>query len=353
MLRGRVGRGDFPPSEQLQVVNVASSATADHGCVANHWNLPDLQRVLQMNEISMSVPTIWRILEAADLKPHLSEYWLNSHDPDFDVKSLKILQLYLRAMSLSQQGEIIISTDEKTSMQILERKHPTKLAKPGHRTKREHQYIRHGTRALIASFVVHSGKIHYNIGQTRTNVDFAAHVAQTAAELGDWLKYHWIFDNLNTHCSLEVCEVFARLNGLPFCPEKLSTMIDRIAYLTDETHKHSVCFTPIHGSWLNQVELWFSVFDRRFLRQGDFASAEEFIARFIAFMEDYNTRCAHPYRWTYTGEPLVRATPFSQTDRQRRHSRAWLSSRPQKFDRALMPTRPYRRNDELEVHKDL
>ena len=65
-------------------------------------------------------------------------------------------------------------------------------------------------------------------------------------------------------------------------------------------------------------------------------------------MEDYNTRCAHPYRWTYTGEPLVRATPFSQTDRQRRHSRAWLSSRPQKFDRALMPTRPYRRNDELE-----
>jgi hypothetical protein len=91
------------------------------------------------------------------------------------------------------------------------------------------------------------------------------------------------------------------------------------------------------------VELWFSVLARRFLKRGDFASPEEFEQRLRRFLERYNAGEAHPYRWTYTGEPLVRATPFSQTRRQQRQGRAWFGNRPQGWVRCLYPPRPYKR----------
>jgi hypothetical protein len=82
---------------------------------------------------------------------------------------------------------------------------------------------------------------------------------------------------------------------------------------------------------------------RRFLKRGDFTSMTDFEARLIAFVDDYNHRNAHPYRWTYAGTPLVRATPFSQTRRQQRQGRAWCSPRPQLFERYLYSPRPYER----------
>jgi hypothetical protein len=112
--------------------------------------------------------------------------------------------------------------------------------------------------------------------------------------------------------------------------------------LTDPSHQHVFHFTPKHGSWLNQVELWFGTLERRFLARGDFKSAEEFERRLTAYLEDYNAHYAHPYRWTYTGQPLVRATPFDRTRRQQQHGRAWFSRRPKLFERLLYPPRPYR-----------
>jgi transposase len=346
MPRGLAGRGLFPPEDRLAVLNIASASTADHDCPASSWSLDELARrfVNDYADEAMSRATIWRTLNAADLKPHRSVYWLNSHDPNFDACAKTICRLYVQAPTLYQHGELLICTDEKTGMQILQRLHPTQLARPGHPEKREQDYIRHGTRALIGSFVVPTGEVVWDLGQTRTSDDFAAHLRHVAKRFQDWQRITWIMDNLNTHWSLPVCAVIARLNSLPFVPRDLRTGTERRAFLTDPTHAYRFVFTPKHGSWLNQVELWFSVLARRFLKRGDFASPAEFEERLRRFLDDYNQQHAHPYRWTYTGEPLVRATPFSQTRRQQRHGRAWFGQRPQCWDRFLYPPRPYKRH---------
>jgi hypothetical protein len=238
----------------------------------------------------MSRATIWRTLEAADLKPHRSVYWLNSHDPDFERRAKEICALYVQSPALYEQGQLVICTDEKTGMQVLQRKYPTQPARPGHPEKREQDYIRHGTRALIASFVVPTGEVVWDLGLTRTAQDFAAHLLHVARQVQGWQGVTWVLDNLNTHWSVEVCEVLAILNDLPFCPRSLRTGAQRRAFLTDPEHAYRFVFTPKHGSWLNQVELWFSVLARRFLRRGDFASPAEFEARLRAFLDDYNER---------------------------------------------------------------
>jgi DDE superfamily endonuclease len=346
MLRGRAGRGAFPPSERLEVISLASSTTSEHEQTATRWALDDLAATLinrAHHDQAMSRSTIWRILDETDLKPHRSVYWLNSHDPDFDTKAQALCQLYVQAPTLYQQGRLVICCDEKTGMQALGRPDPTQPAQPGKPEKRENDYIRYGTRALITSFVVATGEVLGDLGPTRTSVDFAAHLAQVAGRFPESTGCDWVVDNLNTHWSLEVCRVMADLCGVPFVAAKLRTGPQRRTFLTDPTHKHVFHYTPTHGSWLNQVELWFSVLARRFLKRGDFHSMEDFEARLLAFLDDYNKRYAHPYRWTYTGTPLVRGTPFSQTRRQQRQRRAWFSPRPQRFERALYPPRPYKR----------
>jgi len=345
MLRGRVGHGAFPPDEQLEVITLATSKTSEHDRVVSQWSLDELAAVLvnRHADDAMTRSTIWRVLEAADLKPHRSVYWLNSHDPDFDAKAQDICKLYVQAPVLHQHGELVICCDEKTGMQILKRKHPTILAQPGKPEKREHEYIRFGTRCLIASFVVPTGKVVWDLGETRTSRDFAAHLQHVADQHPECKRFHWVLDNLNTHWSLDVCELIARLNARPFHKKDLETGAQRRVFLTDAEHKHVFHFTPKHGSWLNQVELWFSTLARRFLKRGDFASAEDFIQRLTAYLHDHNAHQAHPYRWTFTGQPLVRATPFSQSRRQQRFGRAWFGTRPQRFERTLYPPRPYKR----------
>ena len=292
----------------------------------------------------MSRSTLWRILDAADLKPHRSVYWLNSHDPAFEAKARELCDLYGNALRFYQQGRLVICVDEKTGMQILQRKYPTQPAQPGKPEKREHEYIRHGVRVLIASFLVPTGQVLWHLGPTRTSEDFAAHLAHVVRQLPDMSHYDWVVDNLNTHWSLEVCRLVAAWCDVPFCPKALHRGAQRRAFLSDPTHKHVVHFTPKHGSWLNQVELWFGVLARRFLKRGDFGSVEDFEARLLDYRDVYNTRYAHPYRWPYTGQPLVRATPFSQTRRQQLHGRAWFSPRPKPFERAFYPPRPYNRS---------
>jgi len=291
----------------------------------------------------MTRSTIAHVLRDADLQPHRSVYWLNSHDPDFDAKAKALCSLYVQAPTLHQHGELVICTDEKTGMQILERKEPTQLARPGHLEKRERDYLRHGTRALLASFVVATGEVIGDLRPTRTSLDFANHLLHVAAHCLPYRRITWVVDNLNTHWSWAVCRVLGFLNGRRCWERRLRTGAQRRAFLTDPTEPYRLVFTPTHGSWLNQIELWFSVLARRFLKRGSFASATEFERRLGEFVAHYNCQHAHPYRWTYTGEPLVRGTPFASTRRQAKAGRAWFGRRPPLFERLWFTPRPYQR----------
>jgi len=349
--------GAFPPDERLAVLTLASSRTEDHATPDSAWTLDELAFTIvnEAHHRAMSRSTLQRILAAADLKPHQSVYWLNSHDPQFDAKATDICRLYLDAPRRYAEGRLVLSADEKTGMQILQRKYPTQPAQPqlvdgagqpirrGRPAKREFEYIRHGTRCLLTTFGVPTGKVVWDLGRTRTSQDWVRHLRHVRECFPEMRGYDWVVDNLNTHWSLDVCRLVAQWCDLPLVPKDLQTGRQRRAFLSDPTHRHVFHFTPIHGSWLNQVELFFSVLVRRFLKRGDFSSAAEFEQRLERWLVDYNARHAHPYRWTYTGEPLVRATPLSQTRRQRQHGRAGLGTRRPLFERLLYPPRPYKR----------
>jgi DDE superfamily endonuclease len=289
----------------------------------------------------MSRSTIARILTEADLKPHKSAYWLNSHGPDFQARAREVCQLYLDAPRLWRLGELVVCTDEKTGILIRRRKYPSKPILPGRPRLCEHEYVRLGMRQLSASFCVPTGQAAYDLSLTHNSRDFAAHLRHAAAELPRAQRYHWVVDNNRTHSSLVVCAAVAELSGLALDERLLRTGQDRRAWLSEPDHKHVFHFTPVHGSWLNQVELFFSVLSRKLLRRDDFASVEAFVSRVGEWMAYYNREWAHPYRWTYAGTPLVRDTPFERTRRQQRRGRAFFGPRPKCFERLFYPPRPY------------
>jgi hypothetical protein len=145
----------------VRVISVASELPQDQNRTVTRWTLDEIVATLsdtfELDEISRA--SVCRILQEVDLKPHQSEYWLNSHDADFDAKAHAICHLYTQAREFYEQGRLVVCCDEKTGMQILERKAPTKPAQSGRRERREQEYIRHGTRVLINSLAVATGQI--------------------------------------------------------------------------------------------------------------------------------------------------------------------------------------------------
>jgi hypothetical protein len=293
------------------VLVLATTQPAEAGTPVSHWSLDDLAtRILNdAHYRDMSRSTIQRILAQAELKPHKVRSWMHSDDPDFERLALDICGLYVQAPVLFRQGELIVCTDEKTGIQAVQRKHPGQPMAPGLPELREPEYIRRGTRCLLATFVVPTGEVYGDVTAHRTNKDFRTHIRHVVGWLGERHprveRVHWVMDNLNTHWSLAVCQLFARLNGLKFEPKKLQRGPQRRAFLTDPDHRHVVHFTPKHGSWLNQVELWFSVLTRRVIQRGNFTSKADLERKILAYIVYHNTYKAHPYAWTYTGKPLV------------------------------------------------
>jgi len=330
---------------RVQVISVASALPHDQDRPVTRWTLNEIVATLleALNTEALSRSSVWRILQDVDLKPHKSAYWLKSHDEDFETKAHHICALYAQALESYQQGRLVICCDEKTGRQVLERKAPTTPAQPGRRERREHEDIRHGTQVLINALAVATGPLAWTIGATRKATDFVAHLKAAYHRLPGMQRYDWVMDNFNTHWSLDVCRLVARWCKLPFEPHALKTGPQRRAFLNDPSHRHVFHCTPKHGSWLNQAELFFSVVHRRFLARGSLSSAKDFVRHLERFLKDDNARHAHPYRWTYTGEPFLRDTPLSRTRRQQRQGRACFSPRPKQFERLCYAPRPYRR----------
>jgi hypothetical protein len=286
---------------------LATTPPADVGVPTAHWSLDDLAfQILQdAHYRDMSRSTIQRILAEADLQPHRCRYWLKRHGPDFEAKALDICALYLQALSLYERGELVVSVDEKTSIQALERLHATLTVRPGQIERREFEYARHGTLCLIGSLVVPTGQVIGSVTARRGKWDFVRHIRDVVEKFPDMKRFHWVMDNLNTHWTLELCRYLAVESGswAQGQAKRLRTGKERRAFLMTGCARHVVHFTPKHGSWLNQIEIWFGVLSRRVLRRGDFTSVEDLAGKIRAYIAYYNAHFAHPYEWTYMGKP--------------------------------------------------
>ena len=231
----------------------------------------------------------------------------------FEEKVRAVCECYAQAQQLrDEQGVHVISTDEKTSIQALERLHPPLPMQPGKRSRelQEYEYIRHGTRCLIANFEVATGRIIApSIGQSRTNEDFASHIEKTIATDPD---AGWVFvvDQLNIHQSEMLVKLVAKELGIELALDSkgnlklMKAMASRRTFLADPAHRIRFVYTPKYASWLNQIELWFSILARRLLKRGSFTSVEDLHRRILEFVEYFNRTMAKPFKWTYMGRPL-------------------------------------------------
>jgi transposase len=184
--------------------------------------------------------------------------------------------------------------------------------KPGRCEKVEFEYIRHGTQSLIASLNVATGQIDQaSVGDTRTEPDLDAHLRALLGPAPTAPKIHLTMDCLNTHQSESMVRLVAELEPEPIeLGEKgksgiLASMATRSDFLKDPSHRLVVHFTPKHSSWLNQIEVWFSILMRKLLRRSSFTSQADLKAKILAFVDYFNRTLAKPFKWNYTGKPLV------------------------------------------------
>ena len=269
----------FSARLKLEVVAIVCQKPAETFLQGvTHWSTRDLAmmlpRLLQIDSISKE--TVRRILQEHHLKPHRVEYYLTKTDSDFFSKAERILDIY---QSPPQDG-LVLSVDERTAIQVLERLYPGKPLRPGYPEKMEFHYKRHPVFTLLAGLCIQNGHVFGRCYQRHTQhqfLDYMEHLTALYAET----KLYVILDNLSTHKTKLVRNWLNEQNG-------------RVEFI----------FTPFHGSWLNQIEIWFNILQKKCLDRMDCPSTDHGKTHVLNYIDTWNEHYARPFNWKFTTADL-------------------------------------------------
>ena len=264
----RPGRPPLYTREQRDRVIVRTLEPPPEGIT--HWSAARLAK-----EVGMSETTVWRIWQSAGLKPHRLETFKFSNDPQLEAKVRDVVGLYLSP----PERAVVLSLDEKTQIQALDRTQPMLPLRPGLAARRTHDYERHGTTSLFAALEVASGRVTTETRARHTGADFLAFLKRVARTYPTD-ELHIVLDNVSTH---KTPDVRAWLTKHP-----------RITF-------H---FTPTSASWMNQIETWFGILTRQAIRRGSFGSVKELIAMIDAFTRQWNEGSS-PFVWVKTADAIL------------------------------------------------
>lgn len=268
----------YDAEDRLKIVALAT-AQRDPDEPEATWTYEALAEALR-EEVGISRSQLWRFLDALDIKPHKVRGWLNRReDPEFWDRVRDVCGLYLS----KPEAAVVFSVDEKTSIQAKQRLAPTSAAKPGEAPRQEFEYRRHGTASLLAALEVHSGQVLATDIARNNSITFIAFLEDLDTKIDRSLEVHLVLDNGSSHTSKAT----------------RTWLVEHPRFVAH--------YTPKHASWLNQVELFFSVLTRRVIKHGNFSSREDLVSKIMRFIEARN-ESARPFAWTYSGQPLKAAS---------------------------------------------
>jgi hypothetical protein len=284
----RVAPGLFPPDLVVQVKALACELPATYDLPLSRWSTADLVRQVQNSGLvaSISGSTLWRWLHEDAIRPWFHRSWIFPRDPEFAAKAGRVLDLYARQWNgkALKDDEFVISADEKTSIQARRRKHPTHTCRARTPMHVEHEYFRCGAWTYIAALDVHNARIFGRCESKNGIAPFDRLVEQvmTRPPYNDARHVFWIVDNCSAHRGAKSVE---RLRNLYPC-------------LT-------LVHAPVHASWLNQVEIYFSIVQRKVLNPNDFTDLNTLAERLLEF-QYYWESTARPFEWKFTRQDLAR-----------------------------------------------
>jgi transposase len=235
-----------------------------------HWSVREVAK-----RTGMSPSTVHRLFRERGLQPHRTETFKWSTDPALEAKVRDVVGLYLDP----PDGAVVLSVDEKTQIQALDRTQPLLPMRPGQVERRTHDYTRHGTTCLFAALEVGSGQVTTDTRDRHTGADFLAFMKRVARAYPAG-ELHVVLDNVSTHKTAEVRDWLADHPRVTF---------------------H---FTPTSASWMNQVETWFGILTRKAIRRGSFRSVKELVAMIDAFTRQWNERSS-PFEWVRTADEIL------------------------------------------------